>query len=179
MGLKDSARAFVGAAEAARNAIDEERARVDALPSVRKIAFKKFSEAQIKTAETVKKPLLGGSIKKKVIESLVNGTAEYADVKCIADFAITIEDRERSYGIIVDSNNQEYQEAILILNGRFFTASASSAPKKCHLVHYYVGKKERFLLVNKNDFSTMKFVLEEIYFPILVHSVSKKVLLDY
>lgn len=179
MGLKDSVRSFVGAAEAARAAIDAERDRVDALPSVRKIEFKKFSAEQIKTADAVKKPFLGGGCKKKIMESLTNGSAEYADVKCIGDFMISKEDRERNYGVIVDANGQEYQEAILIMGGRFFNASASSAPKKCHLVHYYEGKKERFLLLNKDEFKDMKFVIEEIYFPILVHSVSQKVLLDF
>lgn len=179
MSLGDTAKSFVGAANAARDAIDAERERVDSLPSVREIEFKKFSEAQIKTAEAVKKPFLGGGIKKKIMESLTNGTAEYADVSCIADFDILIEEHRRVYAVIKDSKGQEYQEAVIILGGCFFTASASSAPKKCHLVHYYVGKKERFLIVNKEDFKAMKFVLEESYFPILVHSVSHKVLLDY
>lgn len=169
---------FKDVAEAKYEAIQKERERVDALPSVRSIEFKKFSDAQIKTAEGVKKSFLGGGDKKKIIESMENKSAEYAEVKCVADIAIYTEGHEVYYAHIVDGSGTEYMEAVFVMGTKFFNASASSSPKKCYLVHFYIGKKERFVIVKPDDFKAMRFIVESFYRPSLIHSVTEKTILE-
>lgn len=168
-----------------REAAELEKARQAEMTNVAEIVFEKFGEDKISVAESVKTDIFNRGDKKKIIESLRDGRAGFVKVTVEdekAYFESTGENtHEYKYGSLktldgiaiqgrfieeyghVFYNMSWYDDDEMLEDGTYVDNTAKKPKKKGVLVRFYIGKKERYILLEEKGFKSMEFLKDDAY----------------